>query len=62
MILLGDTNRDLHSVESSTGSTAEHMRNNYFDFGMKQLVSEPTRKTIHTSTLTDRSYCYNSSQ
>ena len=53
IILLGDTNRDLLSVESDTGSTAEHMRNIYLDFGMKQLISEPTRETIHTSTLID---------
>ena len=53
IILLGDTNRDLLSVESGTGSTAEHMRNVYLDFGMKQLISEPTRETIRTSTLID---------
>ena len=53
IILLGDTNRDLLSVESSTGSTAEHMQNMFLDFRMKQLISEPTRKTIRTSTLTD---------
>ena len=45
-ITLGDTNRDLLSVESGTGSTAEQMRNIYLDFGMKQLMLEPTRETI----------------
>ena len=53
IILLGDTNRDLLSVESGTGSTAEHIRNIYLDFGMKQLISEPTRETILTSILID---------
>ena len=53
IILLGDTNRDLLSVESGTGSTAEHMRNIYLNFEMKQLISEPTRDTIRTSTLID---------
>ena len=52
IILPGDTNKDLLSVESSTGSTAEHMRNTYLDFGMKH-ISESTRETIRTSTLID---------
>ena len=37
IILLRDTNSDLLSVETGTGSTAEHMRNLYSDFGKKQL-------------------------
>ena len=53
IISLGGTNRNLLSVERVTGSTAEHMRNIYLDFGMKQLISEPTRETIRTSTLID---------
>ena len=54
IILLGDTNRDFLSVESGSGSSAEHMRNIYLDFGMKQLISEPTRETIiRTGTLID---------
>ena len=53
IILLGDTDRDLLSVESGSDSTAEHMRNIYLDFGMKQLISEPTRETIRASTLID---------
>ena len=31
IILLGDTDRDLLSAETGTGSTAEHMRNIYLD-------------------------------
>ena len=53
IVLLGGTNRNLLSVESGTGNTTEHMRNIYLDVGMKQLISEPTRETIRTSTLKD---------
>ena len=60
IILLGDTNCDLSVNPNSTDSSAltfsgnaRHIKDMYESFGLTQLISEPTRETEHTSTLTD---------
>ena len=66
IILLGDTNCDL--LHRDTAPNLDHVIPNldrvmpnhvkrivdiYDSFGLKQLITEPTRETIHTSTLID---------
>ena len=59
IILLGDTNCDL--LHRDTACNLDHVIPNhvkrivniYDSYGLKQLITEPTRETIHTSTLID---------
>ena len=59
IISLGDTNCDL--LQRDTACNLDHVIPNhikrildiYDAYGLKQLITEPTRETIHISTLTD---------
>ena len=58
IILLGDTNCDVSSIKSPQTDSNQSLTNNtkrlldlYNSFGLKQLISEPTRETIDTSSI-----------
>ncbi len=55
IILLGDTNCDLSekSTDSSISSAGQHITNLYELFSFKELIEEPTRVTVNTSTIID---------
>ena len=60
IILLGDTNCDVTSIYSpqidsnqSLPNSTKHILDLYNSFGLKQLISEPTRETIDTSSIID---------
>ena len=56
--ILGDTNCDLLKVsspemDSNLAGNSLHMSNIYDLFGFRQMINEPTRETLDTSTLID---------
>ena len=58
IILLGDTNCDVTSVDSPQTDSNQNLPNStkclldlYNSFGLKQLISEPTRETIDASSI-----------
>ena len=55
IILLGDTNCDFSNCSTLDAnlSNISHLRELYDIFGMSQIINEPTRVTIDTSTLID---------
>ena len=60
IILLGDTKCDLSINPNTTDGSAtlfsgnaRHIKVMYESFGLTQLISEPTRETVQTSTLID---------
>ena len=60
IILLGDTKCDLSSTlsplecpNSDVPICTKHMLDFYNSFGLKQLITEPTRETIDTTTIID---------
>ncbi len=60
IILLGDTNYDVTSVGSPQTDSNQNLPNStkrlldlYNSFGLKQLISEPARETIDTSSIID---------
>ena len=60
IILLGDTNCDVTSIYSPQIDSNQSLPNStkrildlYNSFGLKQLISEPTRETIDTSSIID---------
>ena len=59
IMLLGDANcnfstaRSMNRSKSPVPSHVKHLKDLYQSFGLKQLISEPTRKTENTSTLID---------
>ena len=60
IILLGDTNCDLSSalnplqcLNSDVPSCTKYMLDFYNSFGLKQLITEPTRETVDTATIID---------
>ena len=60
IILLGDTNCDLSSTLSplecpnyDVPICTKHMLDFYNSFGLKQLITEPTRETLDTATIID---------
>lgn len=55
MILLGDTNCDLTSkqAEQPIDNSSKHMLELYELFSFKQLIEDPTRLTLTTSSIID---------
>ena len=55
MILMGDTNCDLSkdSIESPLNSNSRRIQRLYEMFSLQQIIKEPTRVTLTTSTLID---------
>ncbi len=60
IILLGDTNCDLSSALSriecpnyDIPNCTSHLLDFYNSFGLKQLITEPTRETLDTATIID---------
>ena len=60
IILLGDANCDLTSIDSPQTDSDQNLPNStkclfdlYISFGLKQLISETTRETIDTSSIID---------
>ena len=53
IIILGDTNCDFSLPRPSVANHSSHLHEIYDLFGLKQLIKEPTRITLHSSSLID---------
>ena len=53
IIILGDTNCDFSLPTPSNANHSSHLREIYDLFGFRQLIEEPTRITLHSSSLID---------
>lgn len=53
IIILGDTNCDFSLPRPSVANHISHLQEIYDLFGLRQLIEEPTRITLHSSSLID---------
>ena len=53
IIILGDTNCDFSLPRPSNANHSSHLQEIYDLFGLRQLIEEPTRVTLHSSSLID---------